>query len=223
MSKGTITVPATIINYRGERFDTEGVLSDDMTMVAVAIARPGSPSWTNRSNDNRSYPTRTNVYGDVCVYTYQINEEFHDEDGRLTGVSGKTGTLIMPSRSWMVMQSKDSSGERDPFFRSCWEVKTKVDGNFRGLQAPAFSSEVKNLTMKAITYATKKLKADVESDRSTLSKDYAELAHTSAEIANILESKRGRRSTSQRSASAPVRAPEISDEDAKRNVADILD
>lgn len=214
LNETNVIIPASMTNYRGESFETEGILSIDKTFVAIAIAHPGKPDWTTRgSNDQSSLPSRTNVYGDVTVYTFD-------------NINNKIGTLIMPSRGWMIIQSKDGSGEREPFMRSCWTVKTKVDGDSRGLQPPTFSAEIQALTMQAIKHATNRLMNDIKSEKSNMSKDFAELAALSIDIANTLLNRKNKSSykpsESSTSQDSYTKSRVVNNEETSKTIGDIL-
>lgn len=160
--------------WNDEEVTVEGITSEDGTLFAAAIAKPGNPAYQVKSS---GLPGRTNVYGDVAVYSYDSKNE-------------RPGMLIMPSRSWMVMQSKTKEGsEQLPFIRGPWDVKTQTTSQSGSMKPMMFSSSIRKLCISAIEKSVAGLKVQISSN-NVVSEELTMLAKDSIDIALMISSKK---------------------------------
>lgn len=199
-----------ILDHNGIENQGVGVISEDGTLCAVATANSGSSEYKT-SNESTGFPSRTPVYGDLAVFTYDTEKD-------------KVGIKIMPETNWMIMQVKDRQGERDPFLRCCWDVKTQLTSNTGRLKQPLFSSEIRQLTMHAIRAAVKKLNEEIKKPESRLTKsEFADIAVTALEIAKTISSRKVNRTGTNYNPNYYNKESNTSSSDTARTASEILD
>lgn len=175
--KYTVVKGVSMQQFGGAIVKTNGVLDETKSILAAAVARPGSTDYAVRSGNNL---TRTIMFGDVAIYAF--NEK-----------TMKVGARIMPTKSWRVMQSKTSQGEeRTPFIRTPWDVRTQVVSQTGNLQAPSLDRQIKVLADIAMNLAATECLKRIEADKpSQVQENYNTAIQASAAMADIISNRRG--------------------------------
>jgi hypothetical protein len=120
------------------------------------------------------------MFGDIALYAFTEKEM-------------KTGMRIMPTKSWMIMQSKTSQGEeRTPFIRTPWDVRQQVVSQTGNLQAPSLDRQIKVLADIAINIAATECLKRIEANKpSQVQENYNTAIQASTVMADIIGSRRG--------------------------------
>lgn len=192
------TQPLEIKQYDGSIVEAPGMVDGSQSLVAIAVARPGRPVFQVRPNSSSQLMSRTLMFGDIAVYSFNKTGEHTEgegEDERLI-IEGEVGTQIMESKSWLIMQTKDPSTNeiREPFVRSPWDVRQSVNGNYGNLQPAVMAPSVKLLADEAINQAAEILQGKVERNEPVRSQtEFAKAASAASRMADTLSKRFGNR------------------------------
>lgn len=193
-SKYKIVRGVTMHDYNGHLVKANGILDESETVIAVAIARPGTTKWSSgRSNS----VTRTPMFGDIEVYGFNMKEK-------------KLGMRIMESKSWMVMQSKSPSGEElRPFIRTPWDVKQSIVSQTGRLQPPTMDQNIRTLCDAAINMAAIECNERIRDNKpSQTQESYSPAVEAAVEMAHMIMSRTNNKSV-QRSTTSYESSGEI--------------
>lgn len=190
------TSPLTIKQYDGSETQTVGMTDESQTIVALAVGRPGRPTFQNRPNSASQLLTRTLMFGDIALFGFKKTGEHQEgegEDAKII-IDGELGAQIMESKSWMIMQTKDptSGEEREPYVRTPWDVRQTVSGNYGNMQPATMAPSLKLLADEAINLAAEILAGKVERNEPIRSQaEYAKASNAASKMAGILVQRRG--------------------------------
>jgi len=176
MPKYTVVKGVRMQQYGGAFVKANGILDETETVLAAAIARPGSAEYGVRGQNNLS---RTIMYGDVTIFAFNSAEK-------------KVGMRIMPTKSWMIIQAKNAAGEeRIPFIKTPWDVKQQIVSQTGSLQAPSLDRQIKILADIAINLAaTECLKRIEDNKPSQVQESYNTAIQASAVMASIISNRK---------------------------------
>lgn len=174
--KYTIIKGIEMQQFSGAMVKTNGILDETGTVVACSIARPGNTKYAVRTGNNL---TRTIMFGDVSVFAFNKAEM-------------KVGMRIMPTKSWMIMQSKDSSGvERIPFIRTPWDVRQSITSQTGNLQAPSLDRKIKSLCDLVINLSSAECYERIRhNEPSQVQQNYGVALAGASQMAEIISSRR---------------------------------
>jgi len=98
----------------------------------------------------------------------------------------------MPTKPWMVMQSKINDGsERIPYIRTPWDAKINIQSQTNNLQPPSIYEGIKRLCDVAINMAaTDCLQRIAENQPSQIQENYSVAIHAAAEMADTIATRR---------------------------------
>lgn len=187
-----------IVQFDDAQVDAIGVTDESMTVVAVAVARPGRTNW---AKGNTPYTEkRTLQRGDVEIYGLIVENVVKDKKGNITKIIGKNGPCVMNTKAWILMQSrnKDTGQVNDPFMINSWSATTRTfdrNGEPSNLRAPIVHNDMKLLHDAAINAASVELAEKVE--KGTISRaqsEYAEAAAAGVKMAKAMENRQPARS-----------------------------
>lgn len=177
-AKFTLVSGVPLKTYNGSTVKTKGILDKTGTVLAVAVARPGSPEFVNRGGMN---PSRTLMYGDVALYSFDKKDN-------------KIGMCIISTKSWLIMQSKSvDNKEQSPFIRTPWSVRVNTQGSQQnnGVQPPQLETAVKQLCDIAINIAAKDCFDRIVDGKSSHEQEgYSTALKASTAIADVLAKRR---------------------------------
>lgn len=192
------TCELPIKQYDGSEGRAPGIVEESQSIVSIAIARPGRSQFQVRPNSASQLMSRTIMFGDVAVCSFKKTGE-HMEDDELI-IDGEIGTVIMESKGWLIMQTKDPSTgeEREPFIRTPWDVRQAVNGNYGNLQPAVLASEIKLLGDEAMNLAAEILAGKIERNEPIRSQaEYAKAANAACKMVNIITQRSNTRQSQQ--------------------------